>query len=348
MTRLSLLVLAAVTLAGPALAQDEAARIERGRYLATAADCAACHRTAEPDGAPFAGGYAIASPMGRIVASNITPSTRFGIGGWSEEQFARALREGMAPDGHLYPAMPYTAYATMPDADVHAIWTYLTKAVAPVEAAPAARTALSFPFDQRWLMAGWNLVFNRATPMDASAVAEGGPNRGKYLVDGLAHCFACHSPRNALMGEDNGAGYLSGGDVGGWHAPNITPDPVSGGPAAGPDRDRTLTAPRPRPPPRILSQPATAAATRRRPRGPAAESSLALRSACPITRLWHRSRQGHVQRARYFEVPHRYFRVRRPDHGRPAHRAPDARLRFGGLRQDAVRLDLPDQRRARA
>ncbi|MBO9197644.1 cytochrome c [Rhizobium sp. 16-449-1b] len=226
---LSAAVGALVFSAMPTFAQDAdlKALIERGHAVSIASDCMACHRTAAPDGKPFAGGYTIASPMGPIVAPNITPSKEFGIGNWTEAQFTDAVRNGVAPRGHLYPAMPYTAYRGMTDEDIHALYTYLTHDVAPVDEAPSAKTTLPFPFNQRIAMAGWNLLFNRATPFDSAAVAPGAAERGKYLVDALAHCGACHTPRNTFMAEDAGQ-YLGGGDVGGWHAPNITSDPISG------------------------------------------------------------------------------------------------------------------------
>jgi D-sorbitol dehydrogenase (acceptor) len=215
--------------ASSVLAQDAAtsALIERGRSVAIASDCMACHRTPEGEGKPFAGGYTISSPLGPIVAPNITPSKEFGIGNWSEAQFEAAMRDGVAPRGHLYPAMPYTAYRAMSDDDLHALFVYLQKDVKPVDEAPKAQTDLPFPFNIRLSMAGWNLFFNRATPFDNALAAPAGTERGKYLVDGPAHCGACHTPRNTLMAED-ASQYLGGGDVGGWHAPNITSDPVSG------------------------------------------------------------------------------------------------------------------------
>lgn len=213
----------------PAAAQDAGttALIEHGHAVSIAGDCMACHRTAETDGKPYAGGYTIASPMGPIVAPNISPSKEFGIGNWTEAQFTDAVRNGKAPRGYLYPAMPYTSYSQMTDADLHALYFYLTKGVQPVDAAPKAQTDLPFPFNQRIMMLGWNLLFNRASPFGATDAAPGGAVRGKYLVDALAHCGACHTPRNLMMAEDNSQ-YLGGGDLGGWHAPNITSDPVSG------------------------------------------------------------------------------------------------------------------------
>ncbi|WP_050462063.1 cytochrome c [Herbaspirillum autotrophicum] len=203
-----------------------AALIEQGRYLAVVGDCMACH-TVPKGGAPFAGGYGIASPLGLIYSTNITPSKTSGIGNYTEQQFSRALREGVRADGsHLYPAMPYTSYTLLSDDDVHALYTYFMQAVKPVEVAPPA-THLPFPFNIRASMAAWNLLFldNRRFVADGSQKQE--INRGTYLAEGLAHCSACHTPRNALMAEDKKQA-LGGAALGPWYAPNITSDKVSG------------------------------------------------------------------------------------------------------------------------
>jgi mono/diheme cytochrome c family protein len=197
-------------------------RLARGQYLAKAGDCAACHTA--PGGKPMAGGLPIDSPFGQIYSSNITPSKTDGIGNDSEEQFARAVRHGVRADGtHLYPAMPYPSYAGMTDDDINALYVYFMQGVEPVDVAPPA-TQLKFPFNQRWLMSGWNLLFARGK----SSVAVNGKgeawHRGHYL---LGHCDSCHTPRNIAMGEKAGLG-LSGGQVGPWQAPNITSDPISG------------------------------------------------------------------------------------------------------------------------
>lgn len=199
--------------------------IGRGAYLAAAADCAACHRGAA-DAAPYAGGLAIVSPLGKIIASNITPSISGGIGAYTEEDFRRALKDGIGRDGRpLYPAMPYTAYRKLTDDDVGALYAYFMNAVPPDDRRPPA-TRLDFPFSIRSSMRVWNALFLD----DARAAKPLSPElaRGRYLVDALGHCSACHSPRNWLMAEDNRNGYLSGGTVSGWYAPNITSDPESG------------------------------------------------------------------------------------------------------------------------
>ena len=205
---------------------DQAGVIERGRYLAVTGDCTACH-TMPGGGKPFAGGYDIMSPMGAIVATNITPSKVAGIGGYTEAQFARALRQGIRADGtHLYPAMPYTSYARMTDADVHELYVYFMNGVAPVDETPA-QTKLPFPFNIRLLMIGWNMLFLDDRPFTLDTARSAAWNRGAYLTNVMEHCGSCHTPRNLLMAEISGKAY-AGGPVGTWYAPNITSDPVSG------------------------------------------------------------------------------------------------------------------------
>lgn len=217
---------AALLLAAAPLAAAADELVERGRYLATAADCAACHT--RPDGGkPYAGGYAIQSPMGAIWSTNITASKAHGIGGYTEAQFARALRDGIRADGaHLYPAMPYTAYAKLSDEDVRALYAYFTQAVPAVEEA-APETRLSFPFNLRFSMAAWNALFLDGKRFTPDPARDAQWNRGAYLVEALEHCSSCHTPRGLLMQEQQGNAY-AGGAVGGWYAPNITSDKVSG------------------------------------------------------------------------------------------------------------------------
>ncbi|WP_217903878.1 c-type cytochrome [Bordetella genomosp. 5] len=196
-----------------------------GEYLSIASDCVACHTV--PGGKPYAGSYAIESPMGKIWSTNITPSREFGIGDYSLAEFSRAVREGVARDGHhLYPAMPYTAYATMTDADVEALYTFFMKEVQPVDT-PTPKTALPFPFSVRDSMIVWNAINRPSGPFKADPAKSAEINRGDYLVNTLAHCAACHTPRDFLLAEDGGKA-LSGGPLGAWYAPNITSDPVSG------------------------------------------------------------------------------------------------------------------------
>jgi fructose 5-dehydrogenase cytochrome subunit len=199
--------------------------VERGEYLAKAADCGACHTV--PQGKPFAGGLAINSPVGTIYSSNITPSASYGIGHYTEAQFARALRRGIRSDGaNLYPAMPYTSYSIFTDADVQALYSYFMHGVAPVDE-PAPRTDLPFPMNIRVSMRGWNLLFLNERPFQPDPRQSETWNWGKYLVEGAAHCSACHTPRGFLMQERDGQAF-AGGQVGAWYAPNITSDVSSG------------------------------------------------------------------------------------------------------------------------
>ncbi len=210
----------------PTASDADPALIAKGHQLAVAADCMACH-TAVNGGKPFAGGYGIASPMGTIYSSNITPSKTAGIGEYTEVQFARALREGVRADGaHLYPAMPYTSYTGLTDDDVHALYAYFMHGVAPVDEA-APRTKLPFPFSVRASMALWNTVYLRERRFAPDPQHDAQWNHGAYLANVLAHCSACHTPRNFMMAEDAKQG-LGGAQLGPWYAPNITSDAVSG------------------------------------------------------------------------------------------------------------------------
>lgn len=209
---------------GAAQATDDAL-IKKGEYLAVAADCTACH-TAE-HGKPFAGGNAIASPVGEIIATNITPSKTAGIGDYSERQFADALRKGIRADGaHLYPAMPYTAYATFTDDDVRALYAYFMSGVPPVDQ-PVATTHLPFPLSLRFSMMFWNALFLKAPGYTPDLSQSDSWNRGRYLVDGAAHCSSCHTPRGFLMQEKQREAF-TGAQVGPWFAPDITASAVSG------------------------------------------------------------------------------------------------------------------------
>jgi mono/diheme cytochrome c family protein len=220
-------IMAFYVVSGAALAATPSSGlIAQGRYLAVAADCTACH-TAPGSNKPFSGGNPIVSPLGTIYATNITPSKVDGIGTYTEAEFARALRQGIRQDGvHLYPAMPYTAYAKLSDADVGALYAYFMQGVLPVESKPPT-TALPFPFNIRLSMIGWNLLFldEHQLANDPSRTVQW--NRGAYLTEALEHCSACHTPRSFLMSEDAGVA-LAGGKLGAWYAPNISSDLISG------------------------------------------------------------------------------------------------------------------------
>lgn len=196
-----------------------AATLERGRLVAAAGDCAVCHTAAR--GQKNAGGLALETPFGTVYSTNITPDAETGIGTWSFAAFERAMREGVHRDGRrLYPAFPYTAFAKISDADLQALYAYLMSAE-PVKAS-VPRTELAFPFSMRPLLAGWNLLFHRNAPFRPDATRSAQWNRGAYLAEGLGHCSACHSPRNALGGEKGGRHYLTGGSAEGWEAPALT------------------------------------------------------------------------------------------------------------------------------
>ena len=200
---------------------QEFTQIERGRYLAVLSDCGSCH-TVPGSNRPFAGGRAIETPFGNIVAPNITPDSETGIGSWSDEQFDAAVRKGLRRNGsRLYPAMPYTAYTKMSRDDVLAIRAYLNT-VTPVRNAVVANI-LPFPFNIRASMRVWNaLYFNQGNyKPDAQKSAEW--NRGAFLVDGPGHCGACHTPKT-FLGGDKTDQYLRGGFLQGWSAPDITGD----------------------------------------------------------------------------------------------------------------------------
>lgn len=196
-----------------------AGTIERGRILAALGACGTCHT--KPGGAAFAGGLAIDTPFGTVMSTNITPDPETGIGGWSLPAFTRAMRDGVHRDGrHLYPAFPYPSFTKTSDADLEALYAFLMAQPAVTATAPPSR--LTFPFNVRPLMAGWNLVYNRSGEVAPDSSQSAQWNRGRYLVDGLGHCGACHTTRNALGAEGTGAAYLAGGTAEGWVAPALT------------------------------------------------------------------------------------------------------------------------------
>ena len=195
-----------------------AATLERGRQIALAGDCAVCHTA--PGGQKNAGGFALETPFGTIYSTNITPDPETGIGLWSYAAFERAMRKGIARDGaHLYPAFPYTAFAKMSEPDMLALYAYLISQP-PVKHAPP-KTSLPFPMNLRSTVAGWNWLFHDDSEFEPDASKSAMWNRGKYLVDGAAHCGACHTPRNRLGAEKGGLAYLAGGEAEGWDAPAL-------------------------------------------------------------------------------------------------------------------------------
>jgi nicotinate dehydrogenase subunit B len=205
-------------IARPDASVFSAATIERGRQLAALGDCATCHTLT--NGVLNAGGRPIETPFGTIYSTNITPDVETGIGSWSYPAFERAMREGIHRDGaHLYPAFPYTHFALASDADLQALYAHLM-AQTPVRAQNREH-ALAFPFNWRPLLAGWNALFHSAATFTPDPAQSPVWNRGAYLVEGLGHCGACHSPRNAL-GAEKASAYLAGGFAEGWEAPPLT------------------------------------------------------------------------------------------------------------------------------
>jgi mono/diheme cytochrome c family protein len=209
---------------GVPAALAQASVVQRGEYLARAADCTECH-TAK-GGTPYAGGLAFKLPFGTIYSPNITPDKETGIGAWSDVQFLNAVHRGVDEEGeHLYPAMPYASYTAMTDADALAIKAYLFS-LAPVRNAIPEDT-LSFPFNQRWLMGIWNVFFSANKRFEPDTARSAEWNRGAYLAEALAHCGECHTPRNLAFALDNRHKF-AGAVTAGWRAYNITSDGPTG------------------------------------------------------------------------------------------------------------------------
>ena len=225
MTRSMMKLCAAVTLVAlsaplvwaPAWAQDQS-EIARGKLLTTEGDCVACHTA--PGGTPFAGGLPFKTPMGTIYSPNITPDNDTGIGTWTDADFLRAMHQGIGKNGeHLYPAFPYTSFASISDSDVKAIKAYLSS-LAPVHQ-PNTPNQMKFPYNIRSMMIGWNLLNFHPETIDPVT------QHGKYIADALEHCSECHTPRGLTMGLKTDQ-YLAGATVDGWTAYNITSDPEHG------------------------------------------------------------------------------------------------------------------------
>ncbi len=205
-------------IARPDASVYSAATIARGQQLAALGDCAVCHTSA--NGILNAGGRPLQTPFGTIFSTNITPDVETGIGAWSYPAFERAMREGIHRDGRqLYPVFPYTHFARTTDADMQALYAYLM--AQPAVRAETPNKALAFPFNLRPLMAGWNALFHKPAVFQADPTKSETWNRGAYLVEGLGHCSACHSPRSAL-GAERANAYLAGGFAEGWEAPALT------------------------------------------------------------------------------------------------------------------------------
>jgi mono/diheme cytochrome c family protein len=239
----SLLVVSGVSYAASAVSPassngagfDDAALVKRGEYLARAADCAACH-TAK-GGKPFAGGLPLPTPIGTVYSTNITPDGQSGIGSYTYADFDNALRHGKSKAGYtLYPAMPYPSYARIQPDDVKALYAYFMHGVTPVQQ-PRTPNGIRWPLSMRWPLALWRIAF---APDAAAAVSPQAADsqtvsleRGRYLVEGVGHCGACHTSRGALLQEkaltdDGGPAFLQGGVVEQWFANSLRDDRVDG------------------------------------------------------------------------------------------------------------------------
>lgn len=216
-TIVAIVLLCTAFSSGAVGAEPSAETIERGKQLATAADCAGCH-TADPS-KPFAGGKRLAIPFGAVYSPNLTPDRETGIGAWSDEDFRRAFREGVAPDGsHYYPAFPYAYFTKLTRDDLLAIRAYLAT-LAPVRNQRPA-PELWWPFNHRFVMRGWNFLFFKPGIFEPNQQKSTEWNRGGYLVTGAAHCGACHTPKN-FFGADKRNRAFRGGSVDGWFAPRL-------------------------------------------------------------------------------------------------------------------------------
>lgn len=209
----------------PAALSFGTALLNKGEALVAIGDCEVCHT--RPGGSAFAGGLRLPTPFGAIHSTNITPDPKTGIGRWSEAAFTRAMREGLDRNGnHLYPAFPYDHFTKITDDDIKAIYAYLMT-LTPV-AAVIPENELIFPLNYRFVMAAWNLLFLTPGSFIPNPSKNSKWNRGAYLVEGLAHCGACHTPRNLAGAEKRNQPY-AGGEVDEWYAPALnlaSPAPI--------------------------------------------------------------------------------------------------------------------------
>ncbi len=215
-------------MASAAAQTADAEAVKRGEYLFNLGGCAACHTDVKNKGPLLAGGRALKTPFGTFYGPNITPDPQHGIGRWTEAQFIRAMREGVAADGsHLFPVFPYTSYTRMTDADLRDLRAYIYSL--PPVAAPSKPHDVQFPYGLRWLQYGWKMLNFTAGAYRPDAAKSAEWNRGAYLVQAVGHCAECHTPRDGMGAARAGfayAGTLTGPDDA--KVPNITPDPDTG------------------------------------------------------------------------------------------------------------------------
>lgn len=204
--------------------------IRKGEYVARLSDCVACHST--PDSAPFSGGLAMATPVGKIYTTNITPDKSIGIGNYTLADFDRAVRHGVARDGHrLYPAMPFPSYQKLSDDDVAALYAFMMQDVKPVSRQNTA-SEIPWPLNMRWPLALWRAAFSHGGPYKDKQDQDASWNRGAYLVEGPGHCGSCHTPRGLAFNEKaldaSSPDYLAGALLDGWYAPSLRNDANTG------------------------------------------------------------------------------------------------------------------------
>ncbi|MDU7867545.1 MAG: cytochrome c, partial [Pantoea sp.] len=246
--KLSLTLLAAVVVAGAAAlwlfntpdspfdrvssaaSASSADLIQRGEYVARLSDCVACHSTA--GSAPFSGGLAMATPVGKIYTTNITPDDDSGIGRYSLADFDRAVRHGVARDGHrLYPAMPFPSYQKLSDQDIAALYAFMMHGVKPASRSNTP-SEIPWPLNMRWPLALWRAAFAAGEPWRENDEQNAAWNRGAYLVEGPGHCGSCHTPRGLAFNEKaldaSSPDYLAGALLDGWYAPSLRNDANSG------------------------------------------------------------------------------------------------------------------------
>jgi alcohol dehydrogenase (quinone), cytochrome c subunit len=226
MSRLKFLAVTVLLSCVSAASQAQQTPTNKGEYLARAGDCVACHSV--KGGKAFAGGLAMGTPMGTIYSTNITPDPETGIGNYSLEDFDRAVRSGVAKDGHhLYPAMPYPSYAKITDDDLKELYTFFMKDV-PAVKQPNKPNEIPWYLSPRWPLAFWNIVFAPKIGYAPRQDHDATWNRGAYLIEGLEHCGACHTPRGLAIQEKaldaSEPAYLQGANLDAWSAPNLRSD----------------------------------------------------------------------------------------------------------------------------
>ena len=185
--------------------------VNRGAYLARAGGCIACHTNSASGGAPLAGGVALETPFGTLYTPNLTTDATHGIGSWSIRDFARAVRQGVSPEGEAYyPAFTYPFYGSFSDQDIADLWAAFQ--TVPAVTTPSRQQEMAFPFDQRWGLKLWRAAFLEPPRTEPVAGKSDAWNRGRELAEGAAHCAACHTGRNPLGARNSDSEHFQGSD----------------------------------------------------------------------------------------------------------------------------------------